>query len=301
MQKSGGRSFLKKVNTYKTGTLFVLPFLVLYLVFVIAPILVAIFLSLTNYNLFQVPDFVGLKNYELLFMGDDVFLTAVANTAIFAVVSGPIGLIASFLFAWIINKAPFSKTFSLLFYAPSLTSSIAMSVVWMYFFSADRYGLINNVLFNLGIINEPILWNTDPDTILLVIIVISVWMNMGSGFMVFLAGLKNTSQELQEAGQIDGIGNAFQELVYIILPQLRPQILFGIINAVVNSFGVFDIALVVAGLPSPDYAGHTIVAHLYDYAFIRYEMGYAAAISVVLFLFTYGIGQLAMKFLSGKE
>ena len=292
---------MKKVNMYKTGVLFVLPFLVLYVVFVLAPIAVAIFLSMTDYNLFQTPEFVGLTNYKLLFMDDDVFITAVSNTAVFAVISGPIGLIASFLFAWIINKAPFSKFFSLLFYAPSLTSAIAMSVVWMYFFSADRYGLINNVLFNLGIINEPILWNTDPDTILLVIIVISIWLNMGSGFMVFLAGLKNTSQELQEAGQIDGIGNAFQELVYIILPQIRPQILFGIINAVVNAFGVFDIALVVAGLPSPDYAGHTIVAHLYDYAFIRYEMGYASAISVVLFLFTFGIGQLAMKLLSSKE
>ncbi|MBQ9964085.1 MAG: sugar ABC transporter permease [Clostridia bacterium] len=301
MQNTVRQSFWKKVNTYKTGTLFVLPFLVLYLVFVVAPIIVAIFLSMTNYNLFQVPDFIGLKNYELLFMGDDVFITAVANTAIFAVVSGPIGLIASFLFAWIINKAPFSKLFALLFYAPSLTSSIAMSVVWMYFFSPDRYGLVNNVLFNLGLINEPILWNTDPSTILLVIIVISIWMNMGSGFMVFLAGLKNTSQELREAGQIDGVRNATQELLYIVLPQLRPQILFGIINAVVNAFGVFDIALVVAGLPSPDYAGHTIVAHLYDYAFIRYEMGYAAAISVVLFLFTFGIGQLAIKFLSSKE
>lgn len=301
MQKSLKNSLVRKVNMYKTGVLFVLPFFVLYVVFVLAPILVAMFLSLTDYNLFEAPSFVGLTNYQLLFMDDDVFITAVSNTAIFAVISGPIGLIASFLFAWIINKAPMSKLFSLLFYAPSLTSAVAMSVVWMYFFSPDRYGLINNVLFNLGIINEPILWNTDPDTILLVIIVISVWLNMGSGFMVFLAGLKNTSQELQEAGQIDGIANSFQELIYIILPQMRPQILFGIINAVVNAFGVFDIALVVAGLPSPDYAGHTIVAHLYDYAFIRYEMGYASAISVVLFLFTFGIGQLAMKLLSSKE
>ena len=301
MQKTLGNAFMKKVNMYKTGVLFVLPFLVLYVIFVLAPIVVAVFLSLTDYNLFQEPSFVGLTNYKLLFMDDDVFITAVGNTAVFAVISGPIGLIASFLFAWIINKAPASKLFSLLFYAPSLTSAIAMSVVWMYFFSADRYGLINNVLFNFGVINEPILWNTDPDTILLVIIVISIWLNMGSGFMVFLAGLKNTSQELQEAGQIDGIANPLQELIYIILPQIRPQILFGIINAVVNAFGVFDIALVVAGLPSPDYAGHTIVAHLYDYAFIRYEMGYAAAISVVLFLFTFGIGQVAMKLLSSKE
>lgn len=289
---------IKKLNTYKTGTLFALPFLVLYAVFVLAPIVLAAAMSFTDYNMLEAPNFVGLKNYQLLFMEDNVFLTAVGNTLVFAVISGPISLIASFLLAWVINRAPFSKFFALLFYAPSLTSSIAMSVVWMYFFSADRYGLVNNVLFELGIINEPILWNTDPDTILAVIIVISIWMSLGSGFMVFLAGLKNTSQELQEAGQIDGIRNSFQELIYIILPQMRPQILFGIINSVVNAFGVFDIALVVAGLPSPDYAGHTIVAHLYDYAFVRFEMGYASAISVVLFIFTFGIGQLAMKLLS---
>ncbi len=294
-------TFLKKVNTYKTGTLFALPFLVLYTVFVLAPIVVAIVISLTDYNMLEAPSFVGLENYKMLFMDDKVFITAVANTFVFAVISGPIGLVASFILAWIINKAPLSKFFALLFYAPSLTSSIAMSVVWMYFFSPDRYGLINNILFQLGVINEPILWSTDPDTILMVVIIISIWMSMGSGFMVFLAGLKNTSKELQEAGQIDGIKTSFQELVYIVLPQMKPQILFGIINAVVNAFGVFDIALVVAGLPSPDYAGHTIVAHLYDYAFIRFEMGYASAISVVLFIFTFGIGQLAMKLLSSKE
>lgn len=289
---------MKKLNTYKTGTLFALPFLVLYAVFVLAPIVLAAAMSFTDYNMLEAPNFVGLKNYQLLFMEDKVFLTAVGNTFVFAVISGPISLIASFLLAWVINKVPCSKLFALLFYAPSLTSSIAMSVVWMYFFSADRYGLINNLLFELGVINEPILWNTDPDTILAVIIVISIWMSLGSGFMVFLAGLKNTSKELQEAGQIDGIKNSFQDLIYITLPQMKPQILFGIINSVVNAFGVFDIALVVAGLPSPDYAGHTIVAHLYDYAFVRFEMGYASAISVVLFIFTFGIGQLAMKLLS---
>lgn len=291
-------SLAKKINTYKTGTLFALPFLVLYVIFVLAPILLAIGMSLTDYNLLETPNFVGLKNYQLLFMEDKVFITAVSNTFVFAIISGPISLIASFLLAWVINKAPFSKLFALLFYAPSITSSIAMSVVWMYFFSADRYGLINNILFEIGAINEPILWNTDPDTILAVIIIISIWMSLGSGFMVFLAGLKNTSKELQEAGQIDGVKSSFQELIYITLPQMKPQILFGIINSVVNAFGVFDIALVVAGLPSPDYAGHTIVAHLYDYAFVRFEMGYASAISVVLFIFTFGIGQLAMKFLS---
>lgn len=289
---------MKKFNTYRTGILFTAPFLILYAVFVLAPIIICIGISLTNYNLLETPDFVGLTNYKLLFMEDSVFITAVSNTVVFAVISGPISLIASFLLAWIINKAPLSKLFSLAFYAPSITSSIAMTVVWLYFFSPDRYGLINNVLFELGVINEPIYWTTDPATIMIVIIIISIWMSLGSNFMVFIAGLKNTSPELLEAGQMDGIKNQGQELLYIILPQMKPQLLFGIINAVVGAFGVFDIAVTVAGMPSPDYAGHTIVAHLYDYAFIRFEMGYAAAISVMLFIFTFGIGQIAMKLLS---
>lgn len=291
-------SLLKKINTYRTGVLFTFPFLILYAIFVLAPIVICIGLSMTNYNMLETPSFVGLTNYKLLFMEDSVFLTAVKNTVIFAVISGPIGLMASFMLAWIVNKAPFSKLFSLAFYAPSITSSIAMTVVWLAFFSPDRYGLINNILFEIGFINEPIYWTTDPSTIMTVIIVISVWMNLGSNFMVFIAGLKNTSPELLEAGQVDGIKSKSQELLYITLPQMKPQLLFGVINAVVAAFGVFDIALTVAGLPSPDYAGHTIVAHLYDYAFIRFEMGYASAISVMLFIFTFGIGQIAMKLLS---
>ena len=194
-----------------------------------------------------------------------------------------------------------SKLFSLLFYAPALTSGIAMTVVWMYFFSSDRYGLINDFLFNLGIINEPILWSLDEDYILPVIIIISIWMNMGSGFLVFFAGLKNTSKELAEAGKIDGICNSVQDLFYIVIPQMKPQLLFGCINAVTTSFGVFEIAMGVAGFPSPNYAGHTIVAHLYDYAFVRFQMGYASAIAMVLFLVTFALGKVLTKILTSNE
>ena len=289
------------VKEYKTGTLLVIPFLVLYLVFVIGPIVIAMGMSFTDYNLLETPSFVGFTNYKLLFLEDTVFITAVKNTLIFAVISGPIGLGLSFILAYIINRKPMSKLFSLLFYAPALTSGIAMTVVWMYFFSSDRYGLINDFLFNLGIINEPILWSLDEDYILPVIIIISIWMNMGSGFLVFFAGLKNTSKELAEAGKIDGICNSVQDLFYIVIPQMKPQLLFGCINAVTTSFGVFEIAMGVAGFPSPNYAGHTIVAHLYDYAFVRFQMGYASAIAMVLFLVTFALGKVLTKILTSNE
>lgn len=289
------------IREYKTGTLLVMPFLILYLVFVIGPIIIAAGMSLTDYNLLETPTFVGFDNYKVLFLEDDVFITAVRNTMIFAMIAGPVGLFMSFFLAYIINGKPFSKVFSLLFYAPALTSGIAMTVVWMYFFSPDRYGFINNILFQLGIINEPILWNIDGKYILTVVIIISVWMNMGSGFLVFFAGLKNTSQELMEAGKIDGVQNSLQELYYIIIPQMKPQLLFGCINAVTTSLGVFEIAMGVAGFPSPNYAGHTIVAHLYDYAFVRFQMGYASAIAMVLFLVTFVLGKILTRVLTDNE
>lgn len=295
------KTFKQLVKEYRTGTLLVLPFLILYLVFVMGPIVIAGGMSLTDYNLLETPNFVGFENYKVLFLEDDVFITAIKNTLIFAVIAGPVGLFMSFILAYIINGKPFSKLFSLLFYAPALTSGIAMTVVWMYFFSSDRYGFINNLLFQFGIINEPILWNIDGKYILTVVIIISVWMNMGSGFLVFFAGLKNTSKELMEAGKIDGIRNSTQELYYIIIPQMKPQLLFGCINAVTTSLGVFEIAMGVAGFPSPNYAGHTIVAHLYDYAFVRFQMGYAAAVAMVLFLVTFVLGKILTKVLSSNE
>lgn len=289
-------SFLKNGwSKYGTGLLFATPFLILFTVFTIIPVFTAIGLSLTNYNLIQKMTFVGLTNYRLLFTDDSVFLTALANTLIFAGITGPIGYIMSFFAAWVINQLKFRDLFSLAFYAPSITSGIAMTVVWLYFFSSDRYGLINSFLIKMGFIGDPILWTMDPKYILWVVIIISVWMSMGTGFLVFLAGFQNIPNALYEAAEIDGVRNRYMQLWYITIPMMKPQMLFGAVNSIVSSFGVFDIAVSVAGIPSPDYAAHTIVAHLYDYAFIRFQMGYASAIAVFLFLMTFFLGRISMK------
>lgn len=278
----------------KTALIFFAPFFLLFSIFVIGPVVQSIAISMTNYDLIQDARFVGLNNYKLLFMDDEIFMIALKNTIIFACVSGPIGYIVSFIMAWILNDLKFRTLFSLTFYAPSITSGVAMSVVWLYFFSPDRYGLINNFFINLGIISSPILWNQNSTTILPVSIFIQIWMSMGTGFLVFMAGLQNMQKELYEAASIDGIQNRFQELFYITLPQMKPQLLFGAINTIAGSFGVFDIIVSFAGMPTPNYAGHTIVAHLYDYAFIKFEMGYASAIAVVLFAITFAVGRLFM-------
>lgn len=283
------------------GYLFMLPFLVLFIIFLVIPVFVALGTSFTNYNMLQPPKWQGMTNYKLLFMDDDVFITAIRNTFTFAFITGPIGYFMSLIMAWVIDQLKFRNAFALAFYAPSITSGIAMSVVWLYFFSGDRYGLLNNILINIGIIQEPILWNMDPNYIMPVIIVIAIWMSMGTGFLVFLAGLQNIPREFYEAAAIDGVKNRFQELWYITLPLMKPQLLFGAINSIVSSFGVFDIAVSVAGMPSPNYAGHTIVAHLYDYAFIRFQMGYASAIAMVLFLMTFLLGRGAMRLLASDD
>lgn len=288
-------------SVYGTGLLFLLPFGLLFAVFVLVPVAVALFTSFTNYNMLQEADFIGITNYVHLFMDDDVFLIAIQNTLVFACITGPIGYILSFMAAWVIDSLRFKRAFALAFYIPSITSGVAMSAVWLYFFSSDRYGLINNVLFNLGLISEPILWTVDPEKILSVVIIVQLWMSMGTGFLVFMAGLQNVNREYYEAGAIDGIRSRFQELWYITLPIVKPQLLFGAINAVVGAFSVFDTAVAIAGMPSPNYAAHTIVAHLYDYAFIRFQMGYASAVAMVLFFITFVLGQILMKVLGNHD
>ena len=280
---------------------FLAPFLILFFVFIVMPVIVALGMSFTNYNMLQPAQWLGLNNYKFLFMDDDVFLIALKNTFVFAFITGPIGYIMSFLAAWVINQLKLRNAFALAFYAPSITSAVAMSIVWLVIFSPDRYGYLNNFLINLGLVMEPVNWTKDPKTILPVIMVVSVWMSMGTGFLVFLAGLQSVPNELYEAGDIDGIKNKWQQLWYLTLPMVKPQLLFGAINAIVLSFAVFDVSVSIAGMPSPNYAGHTIVTHLMDYAFLRFQMGYASAVAVVLFALTFILGRVSFRLLQSRD
>ena len=290
-------SFSRFIRKNYVGYLMEAPFAILFIVFTLAPVAIALFLSFTDYNMLQTPNFVGLKNYELLLVDDPYWWTAVSNTLTYAVIVGPLGYFASFFMAWVLNQLKGRSAFALAFYAPSITSGVAMSVIWLYFFSSDRYGLINNALLNLGIIEDPILWTNNPETIMPVVIFISIWMSMGTGFLVFLAGLQNVDKSLYEAGAIDGVRNRFQELRYLTFPQMKPQLLFGAINAITGAFSVFDIPMTVAGMPGPNYANHTMVMHLYDYAFVRFQMGYASAVATVVFVVTFVVGRVIMRVL----
>ncbi len=283
------------------GYLMLAPFLLLFAIFVVVPVFYSMIMSFTHYNIIEPMRYAGFVNYIELFTNDSLFLTALGNTIRFAIIAGPVGFLSSFFFAWIINQLRFKTAFSLAFYAPSITSGVAISVVWMYLFSSDRYGLINSLLTKLSIISSPILWTKDPTFIMPVIIIISLWMSMGSGFLTNLAGLASINQEIYEAGRIDGIKNRFMELWHLTLPLMKPYLLFNAIMSTVNALNMNDIAVTVAGFPSPDYAAHTIVAHMNDFAFTRFELGYASAIAFVLFLLNFCLGRVFMKLLGSKD
>lgn len=302
-RRSRFAAFFHDIVKNRTSYYFLAPFLLLFLLFTIIPVLISIALSFTYYNIVEAPRFIGWSNYRLLFVDDNIFLTALANTLKFAVVTGPIGYIMAFLLAWLISQIPQKYRFfyTLCFYTPAITSAVAISVVWLYMFSGDRYGLINYWMMKLGILNEPFLWLQDVRSIMPVLIIVSLWMSMGIGFLAFLAGLQNVPRDLYEAGAIDGVRYRWQELWYITIPSVKPQLLFGAVMQVVMSLQVFDISVALVGIPSPLYAGHTVMTHLFDYAFIRFEMGYSAAIAVVLFFMMIGLNRAVFKWLGSGE
>jgi multiple sugar transport system permease protein len=263
--------------------LFLAPYASVFLLFFVAPVVISVFFSFTYFNVLEPPRFIGLRNYINLLLADDVFIISMRNTFIMAAVTGPIGYIMAFLFAWFINELPrYVRAFvTLIFYAPSISGSVFM--IWALIFSGDAYGFLNGFLMNMGILNEPVLWLTDPAYMMPVMLIVILWMSLGAGFLAFLAGLSTIDPTLYEAGLVDGISNRWQELWYITLPNMKGMLMFGAVMAVTQSFGVAEVTMALAGFPSTDYAVHTVVNHLIDYGSIRFEMGYASAIATILF------------------
>ena len=284
MQKERISYNVHKAGKMKVCYLFLLPYLLLFVTFFILPIATSIYYSFTYYNILEAPRFVGMQNYINLVLQDEVFLTAVKNTFVIAVVTGPIGYILSFLFAWFINELPrWLRTIAVVvFYAPSIAGNAF--VVFSIIFRGDAYGYLNSFLMQFGLIDAPILWLLDPKYIMPVIIVVILWMSMGTGFLSFVAGLQGVDRSMYEAGYVDGIRNRWQELYYITLPSMKPMLLFGAVMSITSAFNVCDVPRALAGYPSTDYAARTIVTHLFDYGFSRFEMGYASAIATVLFV-----------------
>ena len=275
---------VRKAKARKMCYLFLAPYAILFTMFFVFPVVASIWYSFTYYNILEPPRFIGLQNYINLILQDDIFLIGVKNTLMIAVITGPLGYILSFLFAWLINELPrwIRSIAVIVFYAPSIAGNCY--VIFSVFFRGDAYGYVNALLMNMGIIDSPKLWLIDPTYMLPICMLVILWMSLGTGFLSFVAGLQGVDRSQFEAGYMDGVKNRWQELWYITLPNMKPMLMFGAVMSITQAFGVADVTMALCGYPSTDYAARTIVTHLFDYGFSRFEMGYACAIATILFL-----------------
>ena len=293
-----GQWIRKEMKRNWVAYVMIAPYLLIFTLFTILPVVLSFFISFTDFNMLQIPNIVWIENYINLFFADDIFLIACKNTLIFAMIVGPVSYLMSFLIAWFINElSPKIRAIvTLIFYAPSISGQVYL--IWGTLFDADAQGWVNATMIKLGFYNEPIAFFKDADYVMPLCIVVALWTSLGTAFLSFIAGLQGVDRSLYEAGAVDGIKNRWQELWYITLPSMKPQLMFGAIMAITNSFGFGGVVTALCGFPSVDYAAHTIMHHLEDYGGARYEIGYSSAIAVILFLIMVGANMLVKKIIS---
>ena len=288
----------KEMKKNKVAYLMVGPFLILFFIFTVLPVFLSLVLSLTDFNMLQMPHFKGLSNFQRLILDDEIFLLACKNTLIFAAITGPVSYLMALLIAWFINELPpkIRAVVTLIFYAPSISGSVYL--IWQTLFSSDSYGWANAMLLKIGTISKPILFFENEKYVMPLCIVVALWTSLGTAFLSFIAGLQTIDRSLYEAAAVDGIRNRWQELWYITLPTMRPQLMFGAVLSITQSFGFGTIVTALCGFPSVNYAAHTIMHHLDDYGGQRYEVGYASAIAVILFAIMITCNMVIKKALS---
>ncbi len=267
------------------------PFMILFVMFTVVPVLMSVPIGFTDFNMVQSPEFTGLSNYTTLFLSDKVFIKSIRITVIFAFFTGPVSFVLCFMLAWLINEMPskLRTLFTLIFYIPSMANVYS---VWKIIFSGDINGYLNSFLINIGIITSPIQWLTDGNYVLGVAIVVQLWLSLGAGFLALRAGFQNIDRSMYEAGAIDGINNRWQELIYIVIPSMKPHLMFASVMQIVSSFTAGTVIQNIVGFPSTDYKAHTLMTHAYDYGWVRYEMGYASAICMILFIVMYVVNRI---------
>ena len=288
----------EEMKNNKTAYFMLAPFLLLFIIFTVLPVFLSMLLSLTDFNMLQMPHWKGITNFTRLFLEDEIFILACSNTLVFASITGPVSYILSLLVAWFINELPpkIRAVVTLVFYAPSISGNVYL--IFKTLFSSDAYGWVNATLMDLGIITAPVLWFDSAEYVMPLCIVVALWTSLGTAFLSFIAGLQTIDRSMYEAAAVDGIKNRWQELWYITLPTMRPQLMFGAVLSITSSFGFGGVVTALCGFPSVDYAAHTIMHHLDDYGGQRYEVGYASAIAVVLFVIMFSCNILIKKALS---
>lgn len=276
------------------------PFMILFIVFTVIPVVMSLPIGFTDFDMVNPPEFVGLENFETLFLSDRTFIKSIRVTLIFALVTGPLSYVLCFFLAWLINEMPpkLRTVFTLIFYIPSMAN---VYTVWQLIFSGDMNGYLNAVLIDLNIITAPVQWLTDGRYVLGASIVVQLWISLGAGFLVLSAGFRSIDRTQYEAGAIEGIRNRWQELVYITIPSMKPQMLFAAVMQIVSSFTAGAVVQSLAGFPSTDYKAHTMMSHAYDYGWMRFEMGYASAICLVVFAAMYVCSRVIGRVLGEKE
>jgi multiple sugar transport system permease protein len=286
-----------RIKKSKASYIMMAPYFILFFFFTVLPVVMAVGFSFTYYNMLEMPTFVGWKNYIKLFLEDDIFMKSLKNTLILAVITGPVSYMLCLLFAWIINefKGKLRAFLTLIFYAPSICGNAYM--VWNLILTGDRYGYLNGILLKLGVLDNAVQWMQTEKYVLPFLIVVQLWLSLGTGFLSFIAGLQTVNKSMYEAAALDGVKNRWQELWYVTLPAMKPQLMFGAVMQITSSFAIADVSLNLAGNPSVNYAGATVVTHLLDYGTTRLEMGYASAIATILFLLMVGSNQLVQKLL----
>lgn len=290
-------SLRNRIKRSKASYIMIAPYFILFFLFTVLPVSISIILGFTDFNVLEPPKFIGWDNFVRLFLDDDIFKIAIKNTLIFAVITGPISYVMCLLFAWIVNefKGKTRALLTLIFYAPSISGNAY--VVWNLILRGDRYGFLNGFLLKASWINNAIIWMKTEKYVLPFLIIVQLWLSLGTGFLTFIAGLQTVDKTLYEAAAVDGIKNRWQELWYVTLPSMKPQLMFGAVMQITQAFAISDISIQLAGNPSINYAGTTIVTHLLDYGSIRFEMGYASAIATLLFLLMVGSNKLIQKLL----
>ena len=288
----------KEMKRNWVGYVMVAPFVILFTIFTVIPVLLSIAFSFTDFNMLQVPSIIWFDNYIRLFLDDDIFMTACQNTLVFAVIVGPVSYFMSLMVAWFINELSpkIRAVVTLVFYAPSISGEAYL--IWKTLFSGDSYGWANAWLLKLGIITKEIQWFEDADYVMPLCIIVALWCSLGTSFLSFIAGLQGIDRSYYEAGAVDGIKNRWQELWYITLPSMKPQLMFGAIMAITGAFGFGSVVTALCGFPSVDYAAHTIMHHLEDYGSQRFEIGYSSSIAVILFVIMVGANVLVKKVIS---
>ena len=279
------------------------PFFLLFCVFTVFPVLLSIFMSFTDFNVLQTPNFVGVDNYLTLFLDDEIFLIAVKNTLMFAAITGPVSYLLSLLLAWFINELPpkVRAVVTFIYYSPSVSGMVYM--VWQYLFSADSHGFVNGWLLEFGITtvggnSVPVQWFQNADFVMPLCIVVALWTSIGTAFLSFIAGFQIVSKALYEAAAVDGIRNRWQELWYITLPSMSSMLLFSAVMQIQSSFSAGAISSALAGYPSVEYSADMLIQYMEDVGTVKFEMGYASALSVVLFFIMFAARIIIGKALS---